>query len=85
MQRALLREKVEDLGRWRETLGHWLAHGWNPTNLAGMLELYQRGGAGACRFCGEAKTGKPEGVKSRVDPFEEALKEIRGKKRGGDA
>jgi hypothetical protein len=50
-QRDLLLQRVHDLPRWRETLEHWLAHRWNPRNLPGMLELYQRGGASGCRYC----------------------------------
>lgn len=82
-QRRLLNERVRDLGRWRETLTHWLAHGWNPTNLAGMLELYERGGAGACRYCGEGKGVKPGKPKGRDDPFEELLSEIQRKRGEG--
>lgn len=50
-QRDLLLQRVHDLPRWRETLEHWLAHRWNPRNLPGMLDLYQRGGASGCRYC----------------------------------
>jgi hypothetical protein len=73
-QREELTKQVQDLGRWRETLSHWLTHGWNPTNIGGMLELYQRGGAEACRFCGNDKAGK-----NKPDPFEELLKQIKSK------
>ncbi len=50
-QRSLLHHQVHDLTRWRSTLEHWLAHGWNPRNLPGMLELYSRGGPEGCRYC----------------------------------
>jgi hypothetical protein len=55
-QRALLANKVRDLKRWDATLGHWLAHGWNPRNIAGQIELYQRGGPSACLFCQSGKS-----------------------------
>ena len=51
VQRRVLAEQVQDLPRWRSTLEHWSAHRWNPRNLPGMLDLYRRGGASACRFC----------------------------------
>lgn len=31
------------LARWGETVKAWLAVGWNPGNLAGMLDCYDRG------------------------------------------
>lgn len=54
-QRQKLAEQVRDLDLWQRTLEHWQMHGWNPLNLAGILELYQRGGPAACRYCGEAR------------------------------
>jgi len=50
-QRQLLRTRVTDLPLWHQSVEHWLFHGWNPKNLAGMLELYQRGGVSGCQFC----------------------------------
>ena len=50
-QRGLLHRQVHDLPLWRYTLEHWLAHGWNPRNMPGMLELYSRGGPEGCRYC----------------------------------
>jgi hypothetical protein len=50
-QCAYLRQQVRDAPRWRETLAHWSMHGWNPRNLPGMVDLYQRGGPEYCRFC----------------------------------
>lgn len=79
-QRAELMQRVEDLGRWRGTLAHWQMHGWNPTNLAGMLDLYQRGGAAACRYCGKAEAGASGAAPGRMDPFDELLAEIKQKK-----
>jgi hypothetical protein len=57
-QRDLLLQQVHDLPRWRQTLEHWLAHRWNPRNLPGMLDLYQRGGASACRYCPQPEVPK---------------------------
>jgi hypothetical protein len=51
IQRRILAERVSDLPLWQRTMEHWLGHGWNPRNLTGMLELYQRGGPEGCRYC----------------------------------
>jgi len=50
-QRQLIQAQVRDLPRWQASLEHWLAHGWNPLNIPGMLELYARGGPAACTRC----------------------------------
>jgi hypothetical protein len=50
-QRQLLSSSVSDLPLWQSTVEHWLSHGWNPRNLAGMLELYARGGPSSCHYC----------------------------------
>ncbi|PWB49831.1 MAG: hypothetical protein C3F13_18510 [Anaerolineales bacterium] len=50
-QKSLLEGSVTNLDLWRATIVHWAEHGWNPRNLTGMLELYQRGGPQACRYC----------------------------------
>jgi hypothetical protein len=57
-QRDLLLQRVHDLPRWRNTLEHWLAHRWNPRNLPGLLDLYQRGGACGCRYCPKPAASK---------------------------
>lgn len=36
----LLAASVTDLRRWREVLDLWVGRGWSPTNLAGMIDLY---------------------------------------------
>lgn len=36
----LLAASVTDLRRWREVLDLWVGRGWSPTNLAGMVDLY---------------------------------------------
>jgi hypothetical protein len=50
-QRHILSSKVTNLPLWQQTLEHWVTHGWNPRNLAGMLQLYARGGPSGCRYC----------------------------------
>jgi hypothetical protein len=47
----MLESKVANLVLWQQTVEHWLTHGWNPMNIAGMLELYARGGPSYCRYC----------------------------------
>jgi hypothetical protein len=42
---------VTDLDIWRESVGHWLEHGWNPDHIAGILEVYKRGGSSGCFIC----------------------------------
>lgn len=75
-QRRLLKRKVSDLSLWERTLEHWIGHGWNPRNLAGMLDLYQRGGASGCRSC----FGQIQASRAKVTAQEaslEALDELR--------
>lgn len=31
------------LDRWRKTLEEWIAHGYKPTNLDGMLDVFEKG------------------------------------------
>jgi hypothetical protein len=31
---------ITDLRRWRAALTLWVGRGWAPTNIAGMLDLY---------------------------------------------
>lgn len=58
VQRRILAARVRDLELWQRTLEHWLGHGWNPRNLTGMLELYQRGGPEGCRYCRPANPAR---------------------------
>lgn len=56
----LISSQVVDLELWQATLEHWLAHGWNPRNIAGLLAVYQSGGPDACRICHrQALPGEP--------------------------
>jgi hypothetical protein len=50
-QQRIIESMVTDLPLWQQTLEHWLGHGWNPKNITGMLQLYERGGASGCRAC----------------------------------
>ena len=34
---------VTDVDRWRRVVKAWVALGWNPRNIAGMLDYYRRG------------------------------------------
>ena len=36
-------ENPANLERWRKTLHAWIAAGWKPTNVGGMLDCYRRG------------------------------------------
>jgi len=63
IQRQLLADQVIDLALWEITLEHWLSHGWNPRNIAGQLDLYQRGGPSGCHYC-------------RKDPLNQTLENL---------
>jgi len=75
-RRRILCAKVTNLPLWQQTLEHWLGHGWNPLNLTGMLELYERGGAAGCRYCGEPQT-HAGGVKTAQESSRIALEDLR--------
>lgn len=71
-QRELIQARVTDLPLWRATLQHWLAHGWNPLNLPGMLDLYGRGGPSACTRCAPASSAK------KAHPLQELVEKYVG-------
>lgn len=73
-QRAAVEEQVDDLVLWRETLAHWATHGWNPGNVTGILDLYQRGGPKTCRYCGKAKASPA--TANTLDALDELLIEL---------
>ena len=50
-QREQLKALIKDTNIWYASVEHWQSHGWNPKNIVGILQLYQRGGPSACRFC----------------------------------
>ncbi len=66
-QRELIDDDVSDLDAWRSAVQHWLGHGWNPRNIPGMLDLYQRGGPPGCRYCSKAS------LAANRTPLEEAF------------
>ena len=84
-QTRLLIDQVHDTSLWQATLEHWLSHGWNPRNLAGQIELYQRGGPSGCRQCRDpdpAPAAHSERIirpahNSTLDVIEKMRKEIR--------
>lgn len=87
-QRDLLHARVTDLERWRSTLEHWLAHRWSPKNIPGMLDLYARGGASGCAYCGPAAAPSPAGPPARKAPQPaslDALAELRREQAGKEA
>ena len=48
-QQRIIESMVTDIHLWQQTLEHWLGHGWNPRNITGILQLYERGGISGCR------------------------------------
>ncbi len=42
LQRAIIAEKAQDVDRWRATLENWRAHSWNPGNVPGMIQSYDK-------------------------------------------
>jgi DNA-binding Lrp family transcriptional regulator len=42
-QRAEIAATVSDLPRWQEVIRKWLLAGYNPKNIAGMLDWYHKG------------------------------------------
>jgi len=56
-----------------------MLHHWNPRNIPGMLELYDRGGPSACRFCQKpasiAPRPKPTVLEQNLSLLDEYLQE----------
>jgi len=52
-QRDQLKAFISDTNIWYSAITHWQLHGWSPKNVYGIIELYNRGGAPACRYCGK--------------------------------
>ena len=70
-KREMIAKQVDDNDLWRKTIEHWIAHGWKPRNVAGMLNLYRQGGPAACRSCQDP----PEREPTQRDIFRELLEE----------
>jgi hypothetical protein len=72
-QQCIIDSMVTDINLWQQTLEHWLGHGWNPRNITGILQLYERGGASGCRSCyGEksASSQRKTTHQQTIDAFE---------------
>ena len=76
LQRELVGRQVTDPNLWRETVSHWLTHGWSPKNVAGMLDLYVRGGASGCVGCLDPQKFKRK-AKGKQNDTRDALEELR--------
>jgi hypothetical protein len=86
-QRKKILAVVTDLTLWQDTLDHWQTHSWNPKNIPGLLDLYQRGGPAACIYCQQAsKTSAFSRTGSHphnptLDVIEKMKKEIKERER----
>jgi hypothetical protein len=75
-QKRILQTRVTNLPVWQQTLEHWITHGWNPLNIAGILDLYGRGGVSGCRYCPQPrKSSQP--AKPSQPASHAALEELR--------
>jgi hypothetical protein len=73
-QQRQIEASVDDPELWAESLDHWRTHGWNPRNLHGILDFYQRGGPAMCRYCHPELQGARSGA--RLTPLESTLQAI---------
>ena len=73
-QRDRLNSLVHDTNLWYLSVEHWQSHGWNPKNIAGILELYQRGGPTTCRYCSKEKDPESQSI-SALNSLREELEE----------
>jgi len=60
VQREEICNRVTDLELWQATITGWLGHGWNPKNITGMLEVYEKGGLD--------KSGRNNDHKTTINP-----------------
>ena len=72
-QRQQLKDQVHDSALWSATVEHWQSHGWNPKNVAGILDIYQRGGPAAC-LCARRKADSRDGSVSALNQLREEFK-----------
>ena len=77
-QREQLKTLIQDTNIWYASVEHWQSHGWNPKNIAGILELYQRGGPSACRYCSKEEDPRNESLAA----LQELREEIKGQSNG---
>jgi hypothetical protein len=73
-QRAQIKSQVQDFPLWQESVEHWLSHGWNPKNIAGILDHYQRGGPGKCLYYNRSSTPDSRSL-STLDQMRAEIKE----------
>ena len=73
-QREHLIDQINDPGIWYASVEHWQSHGWNPKNIAGILQLYHRGGPVACRYCPGQESSKNDPL-SVLDEMRAEIKE----------
>ncbi len=78
-QRRQIKAVVTDCVLWDATIDHWLDHGWNPKNIRGLLELYQRGGPDGCRQCKPANNRSSGAKVASLDAWEEVWREIKNR------
>jgi len=60
LQREHLQAQIQETNIWYASIEHWIFHGWNPKNITGMIDLYQRGGAPGCRYCSKEQDSQDE-------------------------
>jgi hypothetical protein len=72
-QREQLKAQIHDTNLWYSSVEHWQSHGWNPKNIVGILELYQRGGPSACRYCSKEHDSRDYSL-SALNELREELK-----------
>jgi len=73
-QREILTDQVHDSSIWYASVEHWQSHGWNPKNIAGILQLYHRGGPAACRYCPDQESSENDPL-SVIGEMRAAIKE----------
>jgi hypothetical protein len=73
-QRDNLKTQVHDTSIWFLSVEHWQSHGWNPKNITGILDLYQRGGPVTCRYCNRDKDPASQSL-SALNSLREELEE----------
>ena len=73
-QREQLKALINDTVIWYASVEHWQSHGWNPKNIVGILQLYQRGGPSGCRYCSEENVHQDKSL-SALHQLRDEIKE----------
>ncbi|MCJ7661442.1 MAG: hypothetical protein MUO67_20005, partial [Anaerolineales bacterium] len=76
-QREQLKTLISDTNIWYASVEHWQSHGWNPKNIVGILQLYQRGGPSACRYCSRENEPQDKSL-SALHQLRDEIKESPG-------